>query len=151
MEQDNIATQPDLGMETTAGSAALVGSRVRRNADVVQRVCLPHLTIISHLHENLLTRVLAILAHRCRDDRHCQGQSFRSSLLIFDIGTGLIKTRSYHISSAGSQSLPPLSLILTLRRTAKARAGWSPVGGQTQSAYVRGGIQEEDTVAGHSV
>ncbi|KAJ9165614.1 Amidase family protein [Coniochaeta hoffmannii] len=91
--KDNIATQPDLGMETTAGSVALVGSRPRRNADVVQR--------------------------------------------LIDAGAIVIAKAN-------------LSELSYFKRTAKARAGWSPVGGQTQSAYVRGGIQEEDTVAGHS-
>ena len=36
--QDNIATHPDLGLETTVGGYALVGSRPRRNADLVERV-----------------------------------------------------------------------------------------------------------------
>ena len=36
--QDNIATHPDLGMDTTAGSFALAGSRPRTSADVVERV-----------------------------------------------------------------------------------------------------------------
>lgn len=29
--------------------------------------------------------------------------------------------------------------------------GWSAVGGQTQSAYVRGGLDPNDTPEGHSV
>ena len=29
--------------------------------------------------------------------------------------------------------------------------GWSAVGGQTQSAYVRGGFRQNDTFGGHSV
>jgi amidase len=29
--------------------------------------------------------------------------------------------------------------------------GWSPVGGQTQSAYVDGGVVEKDRAMGHSV
>ena len=36
--QDNIATHPDLGMDTTAGSFALAGSRPKKSADVVERV-----------------------------------------------------------------------------------------------------------------
>lgn len=32
-----------------------------------------------------------------------------------------------------------------------ADCGWSAVGGQTQSAYVRGGFRDDDTFAGHSV
>lgn len=36
--KDNVATDPSLGMGTTAGSLALVGSRPHRNAPVVQRV-----------------------------------------------------------------------------------------------------------------
>ena len=30
-------------------------------------------------------------------------------------------------------------------------SGWSAVGGQTQSAYVRGGVQLDDSKDGHSV
>lgn len=36
--QDNIATHPDLGMDTTAGSFALACSRPKKSADVVERV-----------------------------------------------------------------------------------------------------------------
>jgi amidase len=36
--QDNIATDPTLGMDTTAGSFALKGSRPKGNADVVNAV-----------------------------------------------------------------------------------------------------------------
>lgn len=36
--QDNIDTVPNLGMTTTAGSLALVGSRPRSNAPVAQKV-----------------------------------------------------------------------------------------------------------------
>lgn len=36
--QDSIATHPDLGLDTTAGSLALVDSRPRKNATVVDRV-----------------------------------------------------------------------------------------------------------------
>jgi amidase len=30
-------------------------------------------------------------------------------------------------------------------------SGWSAVGGQTQSAYVRGGLDPDDSTDGHSV
>ena len=30
-------------------------------------------------------------------------------------------------------------------------SGWSAVGGQTQSAYARGGVQPDDSKDGHSV
>jgi len=36
--QDNIATDPELGMETTAGTYALVGSRVKRSAPLVKQL-----------------------------------------------------------------------------------------------------------------
>lgn len=36
--QDNTATHPDLGMDTTAGSFALAGSRPKKSADVVEKV-----------------------------------------------------------------------------------------------------------------
>lgn len=37
--KDNIATDPELGMETTAGTYALVGSRVTRSAALAKQVC----------------------------------------------------------------------------------------------------------------
>jgi amidase len=36
--KDNIATHPDLGVKTTAGSFALAESQVKRNADIVNTV-----------------------------------------------------------------------------------------------------------------
>ncbi|KAN0114724.1 Amidase signature domain containing protein [Hyaloscypha variabilis] len=36
--KDNIATHPELGMDTTGGSFALVGSRPRKNAEIVDRL-----------------------------------------------------------------------------------------------------------------
>lgn len=35
-------------------------------------------------------------------------------------------------------------------KTGKARAGYSPVGGQTQSAYIEGGVDPNDSVMGHT-
>ena len=36
--QDNIATLPEFHMDTTAGSLALVGSKPKSNADIIERV-----------------------------------------------------------------------------------------------------------------
>lgn len=36
--KDNIATHPDMGMDTTAGSFALAGSRPKKSADLVEKV-----------------------------------------------------------------------------------------------------------------
>ncbi len=36
--KDNIATHPDMGMDTTAGAYALVGSEPAANAPLVDRV-----------------------------------------------------------------------------------------------------------------
>jgi amidase len=36
--QDNIATHPDLGLDTTGGSLAFAGSRPHRNSEVAQKV-----------------------------------------------------------------------------------------------------------------
>jgi amidase len=43
--KDNIATTPALGLDTTAGSLALVGSKPRSNAAVVDRVSHPILAL----------------------------------------------------------------------------------------------------------
>jgi len=44
--QDNIATTPKLGLPTTCGSLALVGSKPRRNAAIVDRVGLTYQKIL---------------------------------------------------------------------------------------------------------
>jgi amidase len=43
------------------------------------------------------------------------------------------------------------SPVLPGRRSELADSGWSAVGGQTQSPYVRGGFRKDDTGGGHSV
>ncbi|EPS29808.1 hypothetical protein PDE_04758 [Penicillium oxalicum 114-2] len=91
--KDNIATHPSLGMDTTAGSLALKGSKPRQNATVVQQLLDAGAIII--------------------------GKANLSELSYYK-GTGLA-------------------------------CGWSPVGGQTQSAYVRGGFRlDNDSFVGHS-
>lgn len=40
--KDNIATHPSTGLDTTAGSLALVNSNPRINAPIVERVCHRH-------------------------------------------------------------------------------------------------------------
>ncbi|KAM0260406.1 hypothetical protein ACHAQJ_002808 [Trichoderma viride] len=82
--KDNIATVPELRLPTTGGSLALVGSRPRKNAVII---------------EQLLVR------------SSLERQTYRSDM---------------------------------------ASLGWSAVGGQTQSAYVRGGFRKDDSIGGHS-
>ncbi|KAG8161020.1 hypothetical protein KVR01_009284 [Diaporthe batatas] len=90
--KDNIATSPSLGMDTTAGSFALKGSRPRKSADLIEK----------------LTEAGAIIL--------------------------------------GKANLSELSYF----KAEDQICGWSAVGGQSQSAYVRGGLQEDDTPGGHS-
>ncbi|MCJ1311431.1 hypothetical protein MMC25_005102 [Agyrium rufum] len=90
--KDNIATDPSLGMDTTAGSTAFVGSKPKKSADLVERL-------------------------------------LEAGMII--IGKANLSELSYY---KGKELL----------------CGWSAVGGQGQSAYVRGGIDPEDTFAGHS-
>ncbi|KAF7720093.1 Uncharacterized protein PECH_001205 [Penicillium ucsense] len=90
--KDNIATHPDLGMDTTAGSLALKGSKPRNNAPVVE-------------------------------------QLLRAGAII--IGKANLSELSYY-------------------KGTDLACGWSPVGGQTQSAYVRGGFRDDDSFVGHS-
>ncbi|KAL4866522.1 hypothetical protein BDV12DRAFT_172729 [Aspergillus spectabilis] len=90
--KDSVATHLSLGLGTTAGSLALLDSKPRRNAKIV---------------DMLLAAGAIILG--------------KSNLSEFSDGRG---------------SLMP--------------SGWSAVGGQTQSAYVRGGILADDGSAGHS-
>ncbi|KAI1063472.1 hypothetical protein LB506_012763 [Fusarium annulatum] len=94
--KDNIATVPDLGMETTCGSWALDGMTPTSNADIVDKL----------------------------------------------IQAGLIIIGKANLST-GSQRLTPL-------RSNDLPSGWSGKGGQCQSAYVRGGIDPEDSNNGHS-
>jgi len=90
--KDNVATHPDLGMDTTAGSLALAGSRPKRNADIV---------------DSLLEAGAIIL-----------GKANLSELSNF-------KGKNLY-------------------------SGWSAVGGQTQSAYVPGGIKPDEPPHTHS-
>ncbi|KAL6802226.1 amidase family protein [Trichoderma sp. SZMC 28012] len=90
--KDNIATVPELGLPTTGGSLALVGSRPRKNAEIVE-------------------------------------QLIDSGVII--IGKANLSEWSWYRSNMAS-------------------LGWSAVGGQTQSAYVRGGLREDDSIGGHS-
>jgi amidase len=90
--KDNMDIHPSFGMDTTAGSFALVGAKPRKNSAVVE--------------------------------------------LLVNAGAIII----------GKTNLSELSWF----KMFGADCGWSPVGGQTQSAYVRGGFREDDTFAGHS-
>ncbi|OAG13532.1 amidase family protein [Alternaria alternata] len=87
--KDNIASAPELGLPTTCGSLALVGSKPSKNAAVVSRL----------------------------------------------IAAGAI------ILGKANLSVGTIEL---------ADSGWSAVGGQTQSPYVRGGFREDDSNGGHS-
>jgi len=91
--KDNIATHPSLGMKTTAGSLALLDSRPRQNARVVDKL-------------------------------------IKAGLII------LGKANLSELSNFKGKELP---------------SGWSAVGGQTQSPYVRGGVQPGDSKDGHSM
>ena len=52
----------------------------------------------------------------------------------------------------GIVCLSPLNSHLShLSRGSMMRSGWSAVGGQTESAYVRGGLAVDDGKDGHSV
>ncbi|KAF5968000.1 hypothetical protein FBULB1_10953 [Fusarium bulbicola] len=90
--KDNIATVPELGMETTCGSWALDGMTPTSNADLVDKL-------------------------------------IQAGLII--IGKANLSEWAYYRSN----DLP---------------SGWSGKGGQCQSAYVRGGIDPEDSNNGHS-
>ncbi|KAL2833835.1 amidase signature domain-containing protein [Aspergillus cavernicola] len=90
--KDTVATHPSLGLPTTAGSLALLDSKPRKNARIV---------------DMLLASGAIILG--------------KSNLSEFSNTRG---------------SMMP--------------SGWSAVGGQTQSAYVRGGLLSNDSKDGHS-
>ncbi|KAJ5710648.1 hypothetical protein N7488_004804 [Penicillium malachiteum] len=90
--KDAYATHPDLGMPTTAGSFALLGSRPKRNAVVVDR--------------------------------------------LLDAGMIIL----------GKTSMTEFSNY----KDSKTYPGWTPIGGQSQSAYVVGGIQKGDYKLGDS-
>lgn len=90
--KDNTDTHPDLGMDTTSGSFALVGARPKKSADVVERL-------------------------------------IKAGVII--LGKANLSELSWY---KGSRTI----------------CGWSAVGGQGQSAYVHGGMRDDDTFGGHS-
>ncbi|PTB56454.1 hypothetical protein M431DRAFT_79828 [Trichoderma harzianum CBS 226.95] len=94
--KDNIATVLELGLPTTGGSLALVGSRPRKNAEIVDQ--------------------------------------------LIDAGVIIIGKANLSVSHRDAGVLATFPNFL----------GWSAVGGQTQSAYVRGGLREDDSIGGHS-
>ncbi|KAI1144927.1 amidase family protein [Nemania diffusa] len=89
--KDNIATAPDYQLPTTCGSLALVGSKPRQNAAIIDRL----------------------------------------------VAAGAIILGKANLSE------------WAWYRSDFADSGWSAVGGQTQSAYVRGGFRQNDTGGGH--
>ncbi len=44
-----------------------------------------------------------------------------------------------------------IAILTILKRGSKMTSGWSAVGGQTHSAYIRGGVDANDTRDGHTV
>ncbi|KAJ5718499.1 amidase family protein [Penicillium malachiteum] len=89
---DNIATDPRLGLPITCGSLALQGSKPRKSASIIER-----------------------------------------------------------LQAAGAIILGKANLSeWAWYRSDLADSGWSAIGGQGQSAYVRGGFREDDTGGGHS-
>ncbi|KAI0095556.1 putative glutamyl-tRNA amidotransferase subunit A [Nemania sp. FL0031] len=90
--KDNIATHPSLGLGTSAGSLALVGSKPKKNAVIV----------------DMLIESGAIILGKTNLSEFA---NYRGVMLV---------------------------------------SGWSGVGGQVQSAYVRGGIRYDDGKDGHS-
>ncbi|KAJ5132381.1 hypothetical protein N7448_006539 [Penicillium atrosanguineum] len=90
--KDNIATHPALGLPTSVGSLALLSSKPRRSAKIIDQILAAGLIILG-------------------------------------------KANLAEFANARGSDMPN---------------GWSAVGGQTQSAYVRGGIDPEDSHDGHS-
>ncbi|KAJ5238304.1 hypothetical protein N7468_002923 [Penicillium chermesinum] len=90
--KDNIATHPSLGLPTTAGSLALLSSKPKANAKIVDQLIDAGLIIIGKAN-------LAEFSNARGSDMH---------------------------------------------------NGWSAVGGQTQSAYVINGLDQNDSPKGHS-
>ncbi|KAJ6093074.1 hypothetical protein N7486_008363 [Penicillium sp. IBT 16267x] len=90
--KDNIATHPSLGLPTTGGSLALLSSKPKKNAEIIDQI---------------LDAGLIILG----------------------------KANLAEFANARGSNMPN---------------GWSGVGGQTQSAYIRDGIDPNDSAEGHS-
>ncbi|KAJ5083647.1 hypothetical protein N7456_013074 [Penicillium angulare] len=90
--KDNIATHPSLGLPTSVGSLALLSSKPKKNAFII---------------DQLIDAGLIILG----------------------------KANLAEFANARGSDMPN---------------GWSAVGGQTQSAYVRGGLDPKDSPEGHS-
>lgn len=72
--QDNISTSPELGLGTTAGSYALKGSVLRRNADIVERV--------GGMFGSFKTKLIVCVAACNWDHRPWEGQLVGESSLL---------------------------------------------------------------------
>ncbi|KAH7031512.1 putative glutamyl-tRNA amidotransferase subunit A [Microdochium trichocladiopsis] len=118
--KDNIATRHALGMETTAGTFALVGSVVKQNAPLV--------TQVGAFRQSAASRG-SWPHHTWQSQPQCE-----SSAASRDFPDPI------HISNS----------LLTHVSGFWMPCGWSAVGGLTQSPYVVGGKQWDDGFGGHS-
>jgi hypothetical protein len=71
LTHDNIATEPELGLPTTCGSLALVGSRPRKSAQVVEKV-----RLLKEMKSSICGARLIGVACRCGRDYTWKGKSF---------------------------------------------------------------------------
>lgn len=125
LAQDAIATHPDLGIPTTVGSFALVTSKPAKNAAVVDELIKNGLIILAKTNLNVSTST----------------EMLRSEI-------------EFNRNSAIGSVLPLLNGAIvnnTSYRGFNSVNGFSGVGGQTNSAYVVGGLREDEASMGHSV
>jgi hypothetical protein len=67
------------------------------------------------------------------------------------IGTDAIGAQFLEVSKPVPRMPQRISADHFLARGGGLPCGWSATGGQSQSAYVRGGVRPDDTFGGHSV
>lgn len=118
-----------------------MGSKPRKNAEIIERV---RLTIAPEV-----SAVLTLLAYCSWCHSSGQGKSFGKRWILCNARLTFVRNGlgiSSYILLRIRSKVADFSL-----RSDLADSGWSAVGGQTQSAYVRGGFRDDDTGGGHSV
>ena len=116
-------TSSEFQLESTNGGWAFVGSQPRETARVVRMAVDAGLILMGKA--NLSVR-----------------------LGFSTIGSELTPTAIRELEV--SKVRRPETLLINLSRASNMSGGWSARGGQTQSAYVRGGVVD-DGIYGHSV
>lgn len=162
-----------MGMRTTLGSYSLYTARPYANASVVSMLTKNGIIVIGktnlsvHTREQFLSSIFIIRMYEQNlNPRNVSPVlhgvviangfcyiNFKNLKYLYLMRTVLIATHNYRSSEQQSMTIlePFFSDTYKYSRCNGARAGFSSVGGQTQSVYISGGVMLEDCPFGNTV